>query len=594
LTNIKRISLSVILCVYCFTALSAQTGKTGQPKDEKAAKIKTAFIYNFTKYVFWPHEDEMKAFTICVMSSKLLAQQLEEMEKIARFRDRLPIKVVYCKTTDDIQPCQMIIVDGLSDTNLWSVYSKIRGKSVLMVAENLLDYKKSMISFTESNNKMKYIINKTKMDESNLVVKKLLYDLAITKEGEWHSLIEKLRSLLSSKDSEVKVEKNELEQMLNMYRTLEKEKDNKDLTINQLEDSMRARIQRLKEKEEEYQYISREIEKHRLALYDQQRKLSNQKKLLFSQDSKITRQRNVIMLIGVLTSFVLLLLLFAIRSNNQRKKANALLSQRKTEIEKQKQLVDEKQKEILDSIKYAKRIQKALMANDKLMRENLQEYFIFFRPKDIVAGDFYWATRLPDSTFIYVTADSTGHGVPGAFMSLLNITKLNDAVKQKHITRPDLILNDVRENIIAALNPPGIVEESKDGMDAILCRLDLQNMKLQYAAANSNFCIIRSREIINLKADKMPVGKSNDNTPFTLNEIDLEKGDMIYTFSDGYADQFGGPKGKKFKHRILKEIFLKISELSPETQKIMLERQLEDWMGHLEQVDDVLVIGVRV
>ena len=227
-----------------------------------------------------------------------------------------------------------------------------------------------------------------------------------------------------------------------------------------------------------------------------------------------------------------------------------------------------------------------------LPRETI-EHFVLFKPKDIVAGDFYWAARLPDS-FVYITADSTGHGVPGAFMSLLNISKLNDAINQK-ITRPDLVLNEVKSGIIKALNPEGSLEESKDGMDAILCKLDLKNMKLQFAAANNSFCIIRNKTIINCKADKMPVGKSHDDSGvFTFNEVSLEKGDMIYTFTDGYGDQFGGPDGKKFMHKQLRNIFVEIAGLPVDEQREVINQRFENWKGGLEQVDDVLVIGVRV
>jgi serine phosphatase RsbU (regulator of sigma subunit) len=399
----------------------------------------------------------------------------------------------------------------------------------------------------------------------------------------------KIHSLVKEKESSIKT----LHKTVPVYSTQNKNAQHSKKTILELEDTLKARLARLEDKKEEYVRLLKEIDKDRQTLYEQQKKITRQKKLLYRQDSRISTQRNVIVIIGILL-LALFLLIYVVRANKQRKIANLLLTRKKIEIEKQKTLVDEKQKEILDSIKYAQRIQKALIANDKMMSDNLKDYFILFKPKDIVAGDFYWAAQLPDS-FIYVTGDSTGHGVPGAFMSLLNITKLNEAVNQKNITRPDLILNSVRENIILALNPIGSVEESKDGMDAILCNIDLKNRVLQYAAANNNFCIIRKREIIPMRADKMPIGKSNDDTkPFTLNEVKLEKDDMIYTFTDGYGDQFGGPRGKKFKHRILREILVKISELPPAMQKNMLEKQLEDWKGHLEQVDDVLVIGVRV
>ena len=179
-------------------------------------------------------------------------------------------------------------------------------------------------------------------------------------------------------------------------------------------------------------------------------------------------------------------------------------------------------------------------------------------------------------------------------MSLLNISKLNDAIA-KQTTRPDLVLNDVKTGIIKALNPEGSSEESKDGMDAILCKLDRKNMKLQFAAANNSFCIVRNKNIITCKADKMPVGKSHDdNSKFTFNEILLEKGDMIFTFTDGYGDQFGGPEGKKFKHKKLRDIFVQVSEMPINKQKEIIANTFESWKGELEQVDDVLVIGVRV
>jgi tetratricopeptide (TPR) repeat protein len=263
-------------------------------------------------------------------------------------------------------------------------------------------------------------------------------------------------------------------------------------------------------------------------------------------------------------------------------------------INKQKTIIEEKNKEIMDSIHYAKRIQTALMASDKLLQTHLREHFVLFKPKDIVAGDFYWAESTPDG-FIYITADCTGHGVPGAFMSLLNISKLSESINQKQITRPDLILNDIRAEIIQALNPVGSFEESKDGMDTVLCKLDIKNLKLEYASANNSFYIIRKNELIICKADKMPVGKSpKDHELFVLQTVALQKGDIVYTFTDGFADQFGGPKGKKFKYKQLEEVLLANSHLSMDEQKIQLNKAFEDWKGDLEQVDDVLVIGIAI
>lgn len=263
-------------------------------------------------------------------------------------------------------------------------------------------------------------------------------------------------------------------------------------------------------------------------------------------------------------------------------------------IVEQKYIIEQKQKEILDSINYAKRIQFSLLVGDKLLEEHLPEHFIFFNPKDVVSGDFYWATPVSDG-FIYITADCTGHGVPGAFMSLLNISKLSQAINEHGITRPDLVLNQVRTEIIQALNPTDSEEESKDGMDATLCKIDIKAMKLEYAAANNSLYIVRDNAVMACPPDKMSVGKGhNDTQSFTYNQVALQKGDVIYTLTDGFADQFGGQKGKKFKHKQVIALLLSIHNLPMAEQKKLLQKTFTDWKGPLEQVDDVLVVGVRV
>ncbi|MDX2172265.1 MAG: tetratricopeptide repeat protein [Bacteroidota bacterium] len=289
---------------------------------------------------------------------------------------------------------------------------------------------------------------------------------------------------------------------------------------------------------------------------------------------------------GAIAIFVVLLF-FLFKGNKEKQEANKL-------IVKQKELVEEKQKEIIDSITYAKRIQTALLASNKLLSENLKEHFVFYKPKDIVAGDFYWATAIED-TFIYITGDCTGHGVPGAFMSLLNISILNETIKEKKIFKPDLILNTVRNEIISALNPEGSIEESKDGMDCVAIVIDKKNKTLEYASANNSFYFVRNNELTVYKADKMPVGKSHDsNIPFQYHKIDLQENDLIYTFTDGYADQFGGPNGKKFKYKQFMDLLHSIYYLPLNQQSMILSQKFDEWKGPLGQVDDVCVIGIKI
>lgn len=305
--------------------------------------------------------------------------------------------------------------------------------------------------------------------------------------------------------------------------------------------------------------------------------------VVFSEEMR--NAQDVVSVLNLLFLFLITIVFFSFF-----RRENVLFQK---DILKQKQIIEEKQKEILDSIRYAKRIQFSLLASENLLNQNLLEHFVLFKPKDVVSGDFYWAS-LTSEGFIFITADCTGHGVPGAFMSLLNISKLSQAINENKITRPDLILNNIRTEIIKALNTEGS-EESKDGMDAVLCKLDIHNMKLQYAAANNPFYIIRNSELLICKADKMPVGKGHDDSiSFTFNEIALEKGDIVYTFTDGFADQFGGPKGKKFKYKQLEDILMSICKLTLKEQSVILNQKFEDWKGSLDQVDDVLIIGLKI
>jgi ligand-binding sensor domain-containing protein/serine phosphatase RsbU (regulator of sigma subunit) len=278
----------------------------------------------------------------------------------------------------------------------------------------------------------------------------------------------------------------------------------------------------------------------------------------------------------------------------EKEKLEKTVEERTAEVVEQKHLIEEKHKEITDSINYAERIQRALLASKKMLDENLSDYFILFKPKDVVSGDFYWATKLNNNNFVLVTADSTGHGVPGAIMSILNIACLDKAVT-KEIISPELILDETRSLIIEHLKNDGSEEGGKDGMDGSLLSFDFKNNILYCAAANNPVWIIRDNELIEIKADRLPIGKHDrDNIPFTLHTLNLQKGDVVYTLTDGFPDQFGGANGKKFKHKQLQNLLLAMANKPMETQKQKLNDVFDNWKGDLEQVDDVCLIGVRI
>ncbi|HEY1038840.1 MAG TPA: two-component regulator propeller domain-containing protein, partial [Bacteroidia bacterium] len=289
--------------------------------------------------------------------------------------------------------------------------------------------------------------------------------------------------------------------------------------------------------------------------------------------------------------------IFRWRTASLRKKQKELEQQidlATEDIKQQKHEIEEKHKEITDSINYAERIQRTFLATNEVLDKNLQDYFVFFKPKDVVSGDFFWAEKAGNNKFVLVTADSTGHGVPGAIMSLLNITSLEWAIKNGH-TEPAAILNETRKTIIDRLKRDGSPEGGKDGMDCIVTLYDFENKKLVIAAANNPVWIVRGGETIEIKPDKMPVGKHDkDQIPFTQQEIELQKGDVVYTLTDGFPDQFGGVNGKKFMSKNLRQFLANNAHLPMAEQKELLETTFINWMGNLEQIDDVTLIGVRV
>ncbi len=272
------------------------------------------------------------------------------------------------------------------------------------------------------------------------------------------------------------------------------------------------------------------------------------------------------------------------------------ISKQKDVAERRRDEIKEQQEDILDSIYYAKRIQTALLPPDDHLDEILPEYFILYKPRDIVSGDFYWLKQFEDQVVI-VAADCTGHGVPGAFMSMLGSALLGEiTLKYQFNLDAGLILNALRDMVIKSLHQTGKVEEAKDGMDLAITILNHGKMELQYAGAFNPLYLIRDDELIEYRADRMPIGIFDVvNQDFTRVDIPIEKDDLLYTFSDGYSSQFGGKKGKKFKSSRLKKLILSVKDKKMTEQKEMFDTTIENWMGvKYDQIDDILLIGMKV
>ena len=276
-------------------------------------------------------------------------------------------------------------------------------------------------------------------------------------------------------------------------------------------------------------------------------------------------------------------------------KQKFIIEQKNKETEIQKNEIEIKNKEILASINYANRIQQGLLKNKRLLNSCFPNNFIYFNPKDIVSGDFYWTTmnknNLNEDLFYLACCDSTGHGVPGAFISLLNMALYSEAINEKKLLEPNLVFNHIRARLIELIG----VDGQQDGFDGTLICYNFNTKKITYASANNGGILVKAnKSIFELNYDKMPVGKGIKNEDFNFYELNYEKGDTLYLFTDGYADQFGGPKGKKFKYKQLVETIVLANHSSIKDQEQVFNTTFEMWRGNLEQIDDVQLIGIQL
>lgn len=622
---LKKLILLLFVCMLPVVIFS----QTGFDNPTRAL-----YIFDLARYIdFGPGFKDSSSFKIGVLLGDY--ELIDEMMKLAKTRTRIqdkPVRIAGFKNLESLTHCQVLYVNKNAGFDLKKIKEKIAGQQTMLITEGY-EFRESMINFIVVEGKPRFDINEEYIKNEGMSVPESLLLTAIKTKEDWENLYE-----LASK--EIEIQKETIRQQLETIEAQRIEIMRQKNLLDSLDHEITIKEKELKEKQKilntQLSQISRqqgEISAQRQLIIQQQKEVQTQKDTLAAQKAKIDtqlalinqqlskieeqegkikiqlqtleKQRLVIYFVIVALILVGVLAYFIFRAYKIKKEANIALEEKnrlimaqKDEIERQRDIaaaqrdqIAYQKKHITDSIMYAKRIQAALIPSLELFSDKL-EHFVLYKPLAIVSGDFYWVST-KDNLQVIIAADCTGHGVPGAFMSMLGVALLNEIVNEKNIFMPDQILNRLREEVIKSLKQVPDEESVKDGMDAAVCTIDFNNHVLYYAGANCPLYLIRGTELIHYRADKMPVAIHYKMQPFTLNTIELQKGDAFYIFSDGYADQFGGPAQKKFMTGKLKETLLEIASKPMLEQGEILDRIFEEWKGDNPQVDDVTLIGVR-
>jgi serine phosphatase RsbU (regulator of sigma subunit) len=640
-------------CLLIFI-LSFSTGIISAQEEKTQGEKQALFIYNFSKYIDWPNIDELNSFDIGVIgdTNNIVYDQLVKMAKIKTVRDK-PINIKRITDYNNLAKVQLVYFDrsGVSDIN--TIYNIVGTKPILLVAKGF-PFGKSMINFVVDDGNIKFELNENKCNKANLKVSKVITILAIKTEKEWDSLLDKIEDISNSDKATVEIDTKDLVELVKEQKKLLLEIKANTKKLNAQKDKLKKQTKELAAKEdlikatkaeinvqkalideqlakiedqkqnlitlnkdvaqkqqevliqqqnlkreaasliaikEEYKKVEQNLKEKEILVAKQDKKIASQGDEIVTKTSTIKSQQSIIWLSIIFLIIVSALGLWAYRSYQLKNEANKLILKQKDKIEGQHKILEEQHREITDSINYAKRIQDAILPPLKLVKGFMPDSFILYKPKDIVAGDFYWMEGI-NNLIIFAAADCTGHGVPGAMVSVVCNNAMNRAVREFLLIEPHEILNKTREIVMETFENSD--EDVRDGMDIALCSLNTETNKLIFAGANNGLYLVRNGELIEFKPDKQPIGNYEHYKPFTKHEIQLEKGDVIYMYTDGYADQFGGEKGKKFKYKPFKNLLISIHQKPMDEQQQIINDTFIKWRGDLEQIDDVCIIGVKI
>jgi len=623
--QLRSLSAAIILFL-SFTANAYSQGFDNQTR--------AIYILDISKYVEFPADfANQEFFTIGILDKEdVLLWEIDNVARARKFIQGKPIKISLFRDLSEIKPTNVIYVNKTSEIKISALLPKIQGKGTLLISEGY-EFRESMLNFVVVNEKPQFEANEELMNKEGLKVNQLFLAQAIKTREDWQNLFEKTDVELKEEKVVTQQQKVVIEdqsakitEQAERIRLQEVRLANLDREIKAKQANIREKeivlAKQVKEISSQKSLISRQVEevnkqKENLLKLESDKKekdleISKKSALIAEQDGKIIDQLKQIEKQKLITYFVFVALIlvtglgyFVYVNYRNKKKANDILQEKnrlitlqKEEIQEQKEVaemqrdqISYQKKHITDSIHYALRIQRAILPSLELFTDEI-EHFVLYKPRDIVSGDFYWVNK-KDNLWIVIAADCTGHGVPGAFMSMLGVSFLNEIVNNKNIHKPDQILNTLRDNIVSALKQEGAENGVKDGMDITVCAMDYSTGVLEWAGANNPLFIVQDGVLNHVKADKMPVAIHEVMEPFTLHTFKLNKGDTFYTFSDGFVDQFGGSNQKKFLSKNFKDVIMTLQDKTMFEQGVKLDEVFEEWKKDVEQVDDVTVIGLR-
>jgi serine phosphatase RsbU (regulator of sigma subunit) len=619
-------------CVFSFLIMQLFAVNAQIAMDDLTRSL---FILDIAKYIEYDDDVQLHSdFKIGVLGRNTdFYWELYEMAKTRKFIQQKPIKVLMYPGLDNIEKCHILYVNSSEGLKMKEVLDRIRGNNTLVISEGY-EFNESMINFVMVEGKPRFELNEERMNKEGLHVNELFREQAIKTREDWEALFKETeialeqekevvleqKAVIDSQSLEIARQSVMIARQQSILDSLNSEIGEKQQTIDQKTIILDRQVREIGNQQDEIERQRQEVSAQRSTLREQQEKIDEQDGRIEQQSSQIAEQQTILierlraiekqkMLIWF---FVIALILvsglgyFIYRgyrikreSNIQLEAKNRLILEQKDKIQQQKEIAESQRdqiayqkKHITDSIYYALKIQTALLPSLELFSEKL-DHFVLYKPRDIVSGDFYWVSEIGKHIMI-ISADCTGHGVPGAFMSMLGVSFLNEIILNKEITQPDQVINSLRDEVIRSLKQKESESEVKDGMDMCVCLLDPERKSLQFAGALCPLWIYSGGELTEIKGDKMPVAIHDAMKPFTNHWIDLKKGDTFYIFSDGFVDQFGGPDQKKYLSKNFKKTLGELQSKSMYQQGAELDRIFEDWRKDVEQIDDVTVIGVRV